>query len=40
MSELIGKSASGLPFCGSVGLVGAPMVVLGANRLNQKRRVE
>ncbi len=31
---------TGLPFCGSVGLIGAPLVVLGANRLNKKRRVK
>jgi len=31
---------TGLPFCGTAGLVGAPLVVLGANRLNKKRRVE
>jgi eukaryotic-like serine/threonine-protein kinase len=32
------EGPAGLPFCGSVGLVGAPLVVLGANRLNKKRR--
>jgi eukaryotic-like serine/threonine-protein kinase len=27
-----------LPFCGSVGLIGAPLVVIGANRLSKKKR--
>jgi serine/threonine protein kinase len=31
------KPATGLPFCGSVGLIGAPLVVMGANRLSKKR---
>jgi hypothetical protein len=27
-----------LPFCGSVGLIGVPLVVVGANRLSKRRR--
>jgi len=32
------KPGTGLPFCGSVGLIGVPLVVVGANRLSKRRR--
>jgi len=29
---------TGLPFCGSIGMIGVPLVVIGANRLTKKHR--
>jgi len=32
------KPGTGLPFCGSIGLVGVPLVVMGVSRLSKSRR--